>query len=92
VCYLVLTAFGSDGLLIGVAGIDVVTDDLDERLKASVFREIAWRKTGTLDAPANINLTCSYQVSLVGSTISIQSQELCFGLSTLHRSKGNLSF
>ncbi|KAG0558547.1 hypothetical protein KC19_10G036500 [Ceratodon purpureus] len=53
-------AFGSDGLLIGVAGIDVVYENLPEPLQDLVFAEFQSRTRGT-QPPSNIPLTCSYQ-------------------------------
>ncbi|KAG0614508.1 hypothetical protein M758_6G182600 [Ceratodon purpureus] len=54
-------AFGSDGQLIGVAGIDVVVDNLDEPLRTLVLQAIKTRISGTLQAPATIPMTCYYQ-------------------------------
>ncbi|KAG0608278.1 hypothetical protein M758_8G093500 [Ceratodon purpureus] len=75
-------AFGSDGLLIGVAGTDVVLDSLDEPLRTLVLQAVSSRVRGTMQATANISMTCSYQIntpansSCPGSTLP-DSSAIC---------------
>ena len=59
-----VTAFGSDGLLVGIAGIDVYLGQLKGDLYAQVVAALSTRTRGTLPAPANLNLSCNYQVSI----------------------------
>jgi hypothetical protein len=54
-------AFGSDGLLIGVAGVDVVIGNLPEPLQDQVYAEFQSRNRGT-QSPGVIPMACSYQV------------------------------
>lgn len=61
-CSCAVTAFGSDGLLVGVAGIDLYLDQLEGDLYANVVAAVSNRTRGTLPAPANLNLSCNYQV------------------------------
>ncbi|KAG0625978.1 hypothetical protein M758_2G093300 [Ceratodon purpureus] len=56
-------AFGKDGLLIGVVGSDVVINKLDEPLRTLVLQDFSRRNRGTLQAPANISMTCYYQTT-----------------------------
>jgi hypothetical protein len=67
----VLTAFDSDGLLIGVAGLNVVIDKLGEPLSTLVLQDLAGRYRGTLEAPANISMTYYYQVSISSYSLNM---------------------
>ena len=49
-------------MLIGVAGVDVIAENLPQPLQAEVYAEFQSRIRGTQVAPANIPLTCNYQV------------------------------
>ncbi|KAG0564268.1 hypothetical protein KC19_8G097200 [Ceratodon purpureus] len=54
-------AFGSDNHLIGVAGIDVPLDDLNEPLKDLVYAEYMNRTSRTQYTPASIPMACNYR-------------------------------
>jgi len=69
-------AFGSDGLLVGVAGIDLYLDQLEGDLYANVVAAVSNRTRGTLPAPANLNLSCNYQNQM--------AVQLCASNSTLN--------
>ena len=49
-------------MLIGVASIDVIAENLPQPLQDQVYAEFQSRIRGTQVAPANIPLTCNYQV------------------------------
>ncbi|KAG0578014.1 hypothetical protein KC19_5G198300 [Ceratodon purpureus] len=59
-------AFGSDGQLIGVAGIDIYPEEFNSTLRDSVYRALETRTAkGNMPAPvASINLACSYQTAV----------------------------
>ena len=58
-----MIAFGSDELLIGLAGIDVFIDNLGEPLRSSVFIEVTRRIDESLLKPLYISsVPCYYQV------------------------------
>lgn len=61
-------AFGSDGMLIGVAGVDVIAENLPQPLQDQVYAEFQSRIRGTQVAPANIPLTCNYQTAAANRT------------------------
>lgn len=63
-------AFGSDGQLIGVAGIDIYPEEFNSTLRDSVYRALETRTAkGNMPAPvASINLACSYQVSTAATS------------------------
>jgi hypothetical protein len=58
----ILAVFGSDSLLIGVAGIDVAIEDLPANLRSLVLNDLPNRSQGILSAPATFSMTCDYQV------------------------------
>lgn len=59
-------AFGSDGRLIGVAGIDVFPDQLEGSLRDLVYKALGSRSAkGNLPAPfESVNLVCDYQTAM----------------------------